>query len=138
MKKLSPDELQRRLQECQTEYEAIKARIAEIGFICTGSLVKRWMACGKPNCRCSTDPSQRHGPYYQLSWKEAAVTVSRRLPIEHAHLYEEWITNRRRLESLMAQMQRVSAKASRHLLRAAGETKSSLQQPHRTKSSRWR
>lgn len=133
MKKLSPDEWQRRLQECETEYETIKARIAEIGFICTGSLVKRWIACGKPNCRCSTDPSQRHGPYYQLSWKEAAVTVSRRLPVEHAQLYEEWIANRRRLEALLARMQRVSAKAGRHLLRAASETKSPSKQSRRRK-----
>jgi len=121
---LSPRELERRLRACEDEYALIKARIQEIGFICMGSLVKRWTVCGKPNCRCSRDPDERHGPYYQLTWKEAGVTVTRRLPPEHAHLYETWIANRHRLDDLLSQMQRVSARAGRHLLRAATENPS--------------
>jgi hypothetical protein len=67
-RKPSPAELERRLHECTQEYEAIKARIHDIGFICTGSVIERWMVCGKSNCRCMSDPDERHGPYYQLSW----------------------------------------------------------------------
>ena len=54
----------------------------------------------RPSCRCA-DPSQRHGPYYQLSWKEAGKTVSRLLSAEEAALYKEWIDNRRHLESVL-------------------------------------
>lgn len=136
MKKLSAAEVQRRLQECETEYQAIKARIGAIGFICTGSLVKRWMACGKPTCRCSTDPAARHGPYYQLSWKDAGMTVSQRLRPEHARLYDEWIANRHRLESLLAQMQRVSGRAGLYLLRAADEAKLTSESPHPRRKSK--
>lgn len=114
-------ELERRLRACTKQYEALKARIQDIGFICTGTLVERWMVCGKPNCRCHTNPEQRHGPYYQLSWKERGVTVSRRLPPEHAQLYQEWIANRQQLDALLSQMYQVSGKAGHHLLRAVGD-----------------
>jgi len=111
--------LDRRLRRLTRDYDALKARIQDIGFICTGSLVERWTSCGKPNCRCSTDPKQRHGPYYQLSWKEAGVTISKRLSPEHALLYQQWIDNRRQLEALLDHMRTVSAEAGNSLLRAA-------------------
>jgi hypothetical protein len=119
--RLSPKALRRQLRQRQQEYARIKARIQDVGFICEGSLVQRWMPCGKPNCRCCTNPKQRHGPYWQLSWKEAGRTVSRRLSPEHARLYKEWIANRRALEALLRQMRAVSRKAGRHLLAAAVE-----------------
>jgi hypothetical protein len=121
-KRLSPEALKRWLRERQQEYGRIKARIQDVGFICEGSLVQRWMPCGKSNCRCSTNPKQRHGPYWQLSWKEAGRTVSRRLSPEHARLYRQWIANRRALESLLRQMRAVSRKAGQHLLAAAVES----------------
>lgn len=36
-----------------------------MGLVCSGTLIERWMTCGKPNCRCATDPNARHGPYHQ-------------------------------------------------------------------------
>lgn len=118
-KKLSPKQLEGRLQACQEEYGRIKARIPDVGFICEGSLLERWMSCRKPNCRCSADPPQLHGPYYQLTWKEWGRTVCRNLPREHAELYQQWITNRRELDALLKQMKEVSGKAGRYLLDAA-------------------
>lgn len=114
----SPRALERRLRQLTREYDTLKTRIQEIGFIATGSLVERWTICGKPNCRCGADPKQRHGPYYQLSWKEDGVTVTRRLPPEHAQLYQQWLDNRRQLDELLREMHRVSAEAGLHLLRA--------------------
>ena len=105
-----------RLRQCRTEYARLKARLREVGFICEGSLVERWMQCGKPNCACASDRASQHGPYFQLSWKEKGKTVSRRLPAEHAPLYRQWIANRQRLRSIIQQMQGVSKKARRHLL----------------------
>ena len=117
----SPDELEQRLAACRRDYERIKAKIDEIGFICEGSLVERFMACGKPNCRC-IDPAQRHGPYWQLSWKQAGKTVSRRLSPKQARLYQEWIANRRQLDALIRQLHDVSRTAREHLLDQADDT----------------
>lgn len=121
-RKLSPTQLEGRLQACQEEYGRIKARIRDVGFICEGSLLERWMSCRKPNCRCSADPPQLHGPYYQLTWKEQGRTFCRNLPPEHAELYQQWITNRRQLDALLKQMREVSQKAGRYLLDASTDS----------------
>ena len=44
---------------------SIKPQIAELDLICNGTLLHRRKSCGKPNCRCATDPAARHGPYYE-------------------------------------------------------------------------
>jgi hypothetical protein len=128
-RKLSPNELQERLRAAQDAYGRIKARIRDVGFICEGSLTERWMTCRKPNCRCSGDPPQLHGPYYQLTWKERGRSVCRNLPPEHARLYQEWIANRRELDSLLKQMKAVSSKAGRYLLDAATASPLRTQRP---------
>jgi hypothetical protein len=113
----SPRQLEQRLHAAQRDYERIKQQLLEVGFICEGSLVERFMPCGKPNCRC-VDPEQRHGPYWQLSWKQDGKTVSRRLSPEHAALYREWIANRRQLDALVKQLHEVSRSVRQHLLDA--------------------
>jgi hypothetical protein len=116
----SPAELERRLAALGAEYERVKARLAEVGFICEGSLVERFVPCGKPTCRC-TDPARRHGPYWQLSWKRGGRTVSRRLSATQARLYREWIGNRRQLGSLVDEMKAISLEAGQYMLEGIGE-----------------
>ncbi|MGH7395078.1 MAG: DUF6788 family protein [Candidatus Methylomirabilales bacterium] len=118
-RRLSAAELERRLQRCSADYEAAKARMAEVGFTCEGSLVERYTSCSNPNCRCA-DPEQRHGPYFQLSWKESGKTVSRLVSPEQARLYREWIANRRLLESLLNEMRDLSRQAGEYVAGEAG------------------
>ena len=99
------------LRTYQAEYSRIKASIQDMGFVCTGSLSERWLTCGNANCRCHRDPSLRHGPYFQLSWKQDGKTVSRFIPPQIAELYRQWIDNRRSLDCAIAQMHAVSEKA---------------------------
>src|SRR5450755_731584 len=73
------------LERLRADYEAAKARLAEIGFTCEGSLIERYTSCKNPNCRCQ-DPDQRHGPYWQISWKQNGKTVSKILPADDAAL----------------------------------------------------
>jgi len=112
-----------RLERYQRSYRALAdelaAELATVGFISPGSVVSRYTSCGKPGCRCQADPPQRHGPYYQWSRAVAGKTVSRRLNEAEAELYRSWITNRRRLEQIIAQMEDISAAAGELLLRQA-------------------
>ena len=96
------------LERLRADYEATKARLAEIGFTCEGSVVERYTTCKNPNCRCA-DPDQRHGPYWQMSWKQNGKTVSKILPAQDAVLYREWIANRRALEAVLNEMRDISA-----------------------------
>jgi hypothetical protein len=118
-RRLSQADLAKALQRCQADYDAAKARLAEVGYICGGSLSEIYTCCRNPNCRCA-DPASRHGPYWQLTWKEAGKTVSRRLSAEEAELYRKWIANRRQLEAAIAQLQEISRRAGEHLLADMG------------------
>lgn len=106
--------------------------MAGVGFICEGSVAEIFTCCRNPNCRCA-DPKRRHGPYYQLTWKQAGKTVSRRLSAEEARLYEQWIFNRRQLDSVVRQMQDVSRQAGEYLL---AETGKPLHGPERPRPQR--
>jgi hypothetical protein len=117
----SPKQTERRLERLRADYEAAKARIAEVGFTCEGSLIERYTTCNNPNCRCA-DPKQRHGPYWQLSWKQGGKTISKILAAEDAALYREWIANRRRLEAALEQMRDLSHQASEQILASHGRT----------------
>jgi hypothetical protein len=114
-----PRPSQAELERLRADYEAAKTKLAEVGFTCEGSLIERYTTCNNPNCRCS-DPEQRHGPYWQLSWKQAGKTVSRLLSAEDAALYQEWIANRRRLESTLEQMKDLSRQAGEQILTSKG------------------
>ena len=118
-RRLSKADLDRALQACQADYDAAKARLAAVGFICGGSLSEIYTCCRNPNCRCA-DPTRRHGPYWQLTWKQAGKTVSRRLSAQEAELYRQWIANRRQLEAAIAQMQDVSRRARQQILADMG------------------
>lgn len=119
--RLSDPKLQARLERSRADYDNAKAALGDIGFICEGSLSEIFTCCNNPNCRCA-DPARRHGPYWQLTWKQAGKTVSRRLSAEEARLYRQWIDNRRNLESVIRQMQAVSRQAGESLLADIGRT----------------
>jgi len=109
-RRLSEAELARRLDACRADYAALKNQIDAIGFICEGSLNEVYTSCRNPNCRCA-DPDQRHGPYWQLTWKHDGKTVTRRLNTDQVALYREWTANRDKLADLVYQMRRVSHRA---------------------------
>ena len=107
------------LARCSEDYAAAKARLGAVGFTCEGSLVERYTCCHNPNCRCA-DPTCRHGPYFQLSWKEGGRTISRILSAEQAALYREWVENRRSLEAVLEEMRDFSREAAEYLAAEAG------------------
>src|SRR6266536_5494846 len=105
------------LATLQAELDRLKHEIAQVGFVCPGSVVRRYMPCGKPGCRCQADPPKLHGPYWQYSHKVAGKTITRRLTPDQARLYQQWIANRRRIDQLLARMEQVSSRAAEILLR---------------------
>lgn len=105
----------------QQRYEELKRSIAELGYFRYGSLVRRFMPCGKPGCRCQASPPELHGPYYQWTRKVGGKTVTVRLTKQEAELLGTWIANGRRLDRILAQMVRVSHRETDHLLRRLGK-----------------
>ena len=44
------------LPQLRRRHHALAARIGQIGFALSGSLVRRYTTCGKPGCHCQADP----------------------------------------------------------------------------------
>jgi len=102
-------------------YQALKRQVAEVPPIRRGSLVRRFMPCGKRGCRCQATPPELHGPYYQWTRKVQGKTVTVRVDRSQAKLMREWIQNGRRLDKLVRQMEEVSLRLTERLLRQGRE-----------------
>ena len=100
-----------RLARYERQYRELAEQIADIGFIASGSVTRRYTHCTSPGCRCNADPPAPHGPYWQWTAKVDGKTVTRRLTTREAELYKEWIGNDRRVRAVLAQMRAVAAKA---------------------------
>ncbi|MEW5945247.1 MAG: DUF6788 family protein [bacterium] len=100
-------------KQYERRYEALKKRIHALGFILQGSITERRIPCGNPGCRCKTDPQKRHGPYYQLSWKEKGKTVSVYLNEDKIDECRAWIENNHELEKIIALMRNLSRHVAR-------------------------
>jgi len=60
-----------------------------------------------------------HGPYYDWTRKVKGKTVTVRITQEQARLLKQWIANARRLDKLLADMQRVSDRITEPPFQAA-------------------
>lgn len=94
--------------DARTRFEALKQQIVKLGFVRPGSLLRRFMPCGNPACRCMGRPPRLHGPYYQWTYKIAGKTKTIRLSQEQARLCEQWTRDHRKLKRLVRQMERLS------------------------------
>lgn len=118
-----PDDAQR--------YESLKRAVAEIGPILRGTVLLRFMPCGKAGCCCQADPPQLHGPYYQWTRKVRGKTVSVRLTQPKAKAIQECIANARRLDQIIADMEAVSLRTTERLLRSLEEPSHASNKPRR-------
>jgi len=101
------------LQGYERQYEHLKEQLRAVGYVLQGSVLERWMECGKPSCRCHDDPASRHGPYWQWSWKKRGKTLSVYLTPEKASLCRKWIENHRRMDRIFKQMRELSLRIAR-------------------------
>jgi len=78
-------------------------------FVASGTLTKRMKTCGKPNCRCATDPDARHGPYYEWGYMQDGKLKHRSVPAERAELMQQAIDNYQRARELLHQWELLTA-----------------------------
>jgi hypothetical protein len=98
-------------------FEALKKAVAEVGYFRRGSLVRRYMPCGKPSCYCQGSPPRLHGPYHQWTRKVHGKTVTVRLTPRQAELLSTWIANARQLDRLLKQMEGTAQRLTERRLR---------------------
>ncbi len=97
--------------ELDAKRRRIVAELGQMGFVLPGSISVRTVTCGRPTCRCATDPDQRHGPYIQWSRTDRARKVNRILTPAQLETYRPWIDNLRRLRALTGELETLSLDA---------------------------
>ena len=104
-----------------TRFADLKRTLVDLGFVRPGSLVVRYMPCGRATCHCMADPPTLHGPYYQWTHKIGGKTVTRRLSEAQAAACREWIRHHRALKATVRKMEALSLKETDRILRTISE-----------------
>jgi hypothetical protein len=89
------------LMQARERIARIRAALNAMDHLCSGSLQRRMMICGKPNCRCAHNPDARHGPYYLWGHMKGGKLVNRMVSPEQAALLRLAIANYRQARKLM-------------------------------------
>lgn len=89
-------------------FRELKRDLEQIECFCKGTVLKRMMKCGKAYCGCATDPSKRHGPYYELTYKAQGKTVNVKLSPQAAPLYKAASLQYRKLKKLLNRLEKLS------------------------------
>lgn len=76
----------------QKRKEGLLKRMPPLGQTLRGSLLERYMTCGKPTCKCAR--GQRHGPVWYLSVTLGpAHTTGVTVPVDQLDQVRAWIAN---------------------------------------------
>lgn len=94
------------LKQSRERIAAIRASLNAVDYLCSGTLSRRMMRCGKPSCHCAHDPDARHGPYYEWGHMKAGKLVHRMVTAEQAEILRRAIANYRRARKLMRAWER--------------------------------
>ena len=89
----------------------LATQVADLDYALPGTLARRYMRCGKANCRCRADPPALHGPYLHWTRTVAGKTVTRTLTEDQAARYQAWFDNARRLRDLITDLETRSLRA---------------------------
>ncbi len=75
------------LERHSQRFRELKRDLEQLEYFCKGTVLKRMMKCGKAHCACASDPTKRHGPYFELTYKANGKTVNVKLSPEATPLY---------------------------------------------------
>jgi hypothetical protein len=109
------------LRAAQRFHQA-RQELGQLDYFLKGTVLKRMMKCGKPNCACHRDPAQRHGPYFEWTYKAAGKTVNVKLSPEAAPLYQTATKQCRKLKAILTRLERLSRTALAQLAKQAEDT----------------
>ena len=89
------------LLQAHARISEAREKLASVDYLCSGTLLKRMMKCGKASCRCQSDPSARHGPYYEWGHMQDGKLVHRYVSPEQAEQLQNAIANHRNAQRLL-------------------------------------
>jgi hypothetical protein len=115
MPKTSSQKLTTLIRQDAQRFASLKQEVMQLDYFCKGTVLKRMMKCGNPQCACHRDPARRHGPYFECTYKVHNKTVNLKLYPEVTPLYRAATQQHRKLKSLLTRLERQSRVALEHL-----------------------
>jgi len=103
-------------------FRQAQQELQQLDYFLKGTVLKRMMKCGQPKCPCHRDPAQRHGPYFEWTYKVKGKTVNVKLSPQAAPIYHAATKQNRKLKTLLARMERLSRTALARLAKHAENT----------------
>jgi hypothetical protein len=103
-------------------FHQARQQLHQLEYFLKGTVLKRMMKCGRPQCACHRDPAQRHGPYFEWTYKVAGKTVNVKLTPQTASLYQAATRQHRKLKTILDRMERLSRTVLAHLAKEAENT----------------
>jgi len=100
-------------------FRQAQQELQHLDYFFKGTVLKRMMKCGQPQCACHRDPSKRHGPYFEWTYKANRKTVNVKLSPQAAPLYQAATKQHRKLKAILARMERLSRNALAQLAKQA-------------------
>jgi len=111
--------LQQSLERHAQRFGELRRDFEHLEYFCKGTVLKRMMKCGKAHCACASDPTKRHGPYFELTYKASGKTVNVRLSPQAAPLYRAASQQYRKLKILFNRLEKLSQTILRHQAKLA-------------------
>jgi len=100
-------------------FRQARRELLQLGYFLKGTVLKRMMKCGRPQCACHHDPAKRHGPYFEWTYKANGKTVNVKLAAESAPLHKAATRQQRKLKAILARLERLSRTALAGLAKQA-------------------
>jgi uncharacterized protein DUF6788 len=100
-------------------FRQLKRELENLGYFCKGTVLERRMKCGQPGCACHQDPSKRHGPYWEWTYKAQGKTINVRLSGGAGPIYKAGSRQYRNWKLLLSRLERLSHTALASLAKHA-------------------
>ena len=111
--------LEQSLERHTQRFGELRRDLEHLEYFCKGTVLKRMMKCGKAHCACASDPTKRHGPYFELTYKASGKTVNVKLSPQAAPLYRAASRQYRKLKILLNRLEKLSQTILRHQAKLA-------------------
>lgn len=97
-----------RIQELERQRDQLKGRLGQIGDMRQGSLVERYIPCGKSACHCHTKEPAGHGPCFSLTRAVEGKTRTRIIPVDAVPLTQTHLEECQKFRELSRQLLEIS------------------------------
>jgi len=100
-------------------FRQLKRELENLEYFCKGTVLERRMKCGQPGCACHQNPSKRHGPYWECTYKAQGKTRNVRLSAAAGPIYKAGSLQYRKWKLLLSRLEQLSRSALASLAKQA-------------------